>query len=198
MSSCGCECGGSHATVRQVLMDEHRVIEKVLDAVDRMQSEAAFDATFLTQSLDFFRNFADGCHHAKEENELFPALEEAGVPRKGGPIGCMLRDHEDGRGFLRTISENLDAASRRDAEAMAEMNIAAGKYVTMLRHHIQKEDSVLFVIAENLLPAERKSRMLRDFESKPCADGEAGMHDRYVKLAQTLSEWRFTPVTLEA
>lgn len=198
MSSCGCHDKGSHGSIRQVLMDEHRVIEQVLDAVDRMRSEDAFDADFLAKSLDFFRNFADGCHHAKEEEELFPALEAAGVPREGGPIGCMLRDHEDGRGFLRTIAVNLDAASKGNAEARESIGVAAGKYVDMLRHHIQKEDNVLFVIAESVLSAEQKTQMLRDFESEPCADSHAGKHDRYVKLAQSLSQWRFEASPLNA
>jgi hemerythrin-like domain-containing protein len=58
----------------QVLRNEHRVIEKVLDALER-RLHSPIDMTFYQQSLDFLRNFADGCHHAKEEKELFPILE---------------------------------------------------------------------------------------------------------------------------
>ena len=32
--------------------------------------------------LEFLRVFADKCHHGKEEDVLFPALEKAGMPRQ--------------------------------------------------------------------------------------------------------------------
>lgn len=37
--------------------------------------------------VEFLRVFADQCHHGKEEDVLFPALERAGIAREGGPIG---------------------------------------------------------------------------------------------------------------
>ena len=50
--------------------------------------------------MDFLSIFVDKCHHGKEEEFLFPALEAKGVKREGGPIGVMLHEHEQGRGLV--------------------------------------------------------------------------------------------------
>jgi len=51
----------------------------------------------LAKLLDFFQIFVDKCHHAKEEEVLFPALLDAGLPREGGPDQVMLAEHATGR-----------------------------------------------------------------------------------------------------
>ena len=77
-----------------ILSQEHRAIESMLDALEtqirQAKSGGPFPRLFCDDALDFFRNFADGCHHAKEENLLFPRMRERGVPQYGGPIGVML------------------------------------------------------------------------------------------------------------
>jgi hemerythrin-like domain-containing protein len=35
--------------------------------------------------MEFLTVFVDKCHHGKEEEFLFPALEAAGIAREGGP-----------------------------------------------------------------------------------------------------------------
>jgi hemerythrin-like domain-containing protein len=32
----------------------------------------------------FFDEFVDKCHHAKEEQSLFPLIEIKGIPKEGG------------------------------------------------------------------------------------------------------------------
>ncbi|MFO0972104.1 MAG: hemerythrin domain-containing protein [Phycisphaerae bacterium] len=194
MGSCGCHHhDAGEPTVRRVLMDEHRVIERVLDAVERMVEADAVDAPFLTQAIDFFRNFADGCHHFKEERALFPALERQGVPRDGGPIGCMLHEHDQGRAYIRAMNESLSAAAAGDAAARRAVHAAARGYIDMLRQHIQKEDHVLFVMAEQVLPASEQAAMLRTFEQVETAPDAVGKHERYVALADRLENWSFAP-----
>ena len=50
--------------------------------------------SILNQAIDFSINFTNTCHHGKEEESLFPALEKEGMPREGGPIARMLYEHE--------------------------------------------------------------------------------------------------------
>lgn len=191
MSMCGCECHDSRKSVRQILMDEHRVIERVLSSVHRMLETDTIDAPFMRKALDFFRNFADGCHHAKEEDELFPRLERAGVPRDGGPIGCMLSDHAQGRELLQTVAANLDAAESGNSDAAARVRRAAAQYLSMLTQHIQKEDNVLFVIAEQVLCADEKRRMLDAFANPDPSGCDHGKHAHYLRLADELENWPF-------
>jgi hypothetical protein len=73
----------------EVLMDEHRVIERVLGALEeaasRLERGVEVDASFFLEATDFIRGFADGCHHQKEEGVLFKAMTAAGMPQDQGP-----------------------------------------------------------------------------------------------------------------
>ena len=79
----------------ELLSQEHKIILKVLDVAEReaaqMQKSGRANAWTIEKMLDFFQNFVDKCHHAKEERYLFIKMEERGIPRAGGPLGQMLR-----------------------------------------------------------------------------------------------------------
>ena len=150
-----------------VLSQEHRIIEARLTALEleiaRISSGAPFELRFFEEALDFFRNFADGCHHAKEENLLFPRMSQRGVPQNGGPIGVMLAEHEQGRGYLRAVRENLEAAAAGSEAARAAVFQNAGDYIDMLRHHIFKEDNILFRMGKMVLQPEDVDELSRQF-----------------------------------
>ena len=81
----------------EVLKHEHRIIERVLAVMERLAEKPGIGSKEVWEkAIDFIRNFADKCHHLKEEQILFPALEEHGIPREGGPVGMMLLEHEAG------------------------------------------------------------------------------------------------------
>ncbi|HEY3244169.1 MAG TPA: hemerythrin domain-containing protein [Phycisphaerae bacterium] len=195
MSTCNCGTKTCKRTASEVLKEEHRVIERVLDAMGRMLAHAWVDEQFLIKALDFLRNFADGCHHAKEEGELFPILESAGVPRQGGPIGCLTSEHEEGRRLLATIEANLDGAERHVPGAVVAVRRAVAEYIALLRQHIEKEDSVLFVMADHLLGAHEQDLMLKAFDRAEHENGNVGKHERYLALAEELANWEFDLVS---
>jgi len=172
----------------QVLRDEHRVIEKVLDAMERQLPREPIDREFFRQAIEFLRNFADGCHHAKEEVELFPVLESAGIPREGGPIGCMLHEHAQGRLLIGVIADNLDAAAHGDAAAAQDLHRAAAAYIDLLRQHIAKEDNVLFVLADEALGPQEQRLMREAFDRADRSQGCSTQHQHYVELAEELSQ----------
>ena len=182
--SCMCNCKATSAM--DVLKNEHRVIERVLDAMQR-QLARPVDADFYRNAIDFLRNFADGCHHAKEENELFPVLESAGIPRDGGPIGCMLDEHEMGRTLICTIESCIQAAAEGDANATSTLRNAAVAYIRLLRQHIFKEDNVLFVMANEALGPEEQELMRGAFERADRSSSCSAKHQHYVELAGELA-----------
>jgi hemerythrin-like domain-containing protein len=148
-----------------VLRGEHRIIEAKLSELEGQIAAPAgpFPRAFFDEALDFFRNFADGCHHAKEENLLFPRMKERGVPERGGPIAVMLAEHDEGRGYLKAVRENLDAAEQGSAAARDHVGANAQAYITMLRRHIFKEDNILFRMAESVLEADDVAELQKDF-----------------------------------
>ncbi len=154
--------GTMHPT--EILSQEHRVIEGMLERLEeQMETTQPFPRAFFDEALDFFRNFADGCHHAKEENLLFPRMRERGVPGNGGPIGVMLAEHDQGRAYLRAVRENLDAAEQGSAQARELVFGNAKGYITLLRQHIYKEDNILFRMALMVLAPDDVAELAREF-----------------------------------
>ncbi len=172
------------------LMDEHRLIEKVLatleDRLARLDGEP-FPAEFFEKALDFFANFADGCHHYKEEDALFPRLKMRGVPEQGGPIGCMLKEHNLGRSYLAGVRSNLPAAREGSPEAVAAIRQQAGDYIDMLRQHIVKEDTVLFRLAQYALEPDDVEALRRDWARQDNPRIGPAVRARYEALAAELA-----------
>lgn len=155
------------------LMNDHRLIEAVMSVVERkLSAETAFPATFLGQALDFFVEYADRFHHAKEEEALFPALAGRGVPVEGGPIGMMLHEHTLGRKLLADIRRNLPAADQGDEEACSTVRDRASRYISLLRNHIWKEDNVLFRMAQGVLDEAACQKLMERFERSSAASRE--------------------------
>lgn len=64
--------------------------------------------------MDFIRNFADRCHRAKEEDQLFVRMQDRGSPFEGGPIAVMLMEHEEGRRHIGAVAKAIPAAAAGD------------------------------------------------------------------------------------
>ncbi|GBD35774.1 Iron-sulfur cluster repair protein YtfE [bacterium HR36] len=172
----------------QTLMHEHRIIEHglavLLELARRFQTGAAVAKENVIAVLDFFQRFADGCHHAKEEGMLFPELERCGLAREAGPIGVMMRDHEQGRQLLAQMRQALQQADRPENRHLFVQ--AALQYARLLREHIWKEDNVLFRLAERLLSENTDADMVERFEEFERDQIGEGTHERYHQLIHDL------------
>ncbi len=173
-------CHHAASTATGALRHEHELILRAVTLLERLAPAVAAGAPgarpVLRHLAEFFQTFADRCHHAKEEQHLFPALERRGIPRQGGPVGVMLAEHEQGRRLLAAMTGD-------DAAAAAE---AARAYAVLLRGHIDKENSVLFPMAEHLLTGEEQQAMLRAFEAVEDAVVGPGVHQRLLGDLATL------------
>lgn len=130
---------------------EHQGIElmlRILQGVsERIRSGEQIQAEHLNGIMEFFSIVVDKCHHGKEEEFLFPALEAAGVPRDSGPIGVMLSEHEQGRKLVPRLKEAVRSYISREKTATSAIRKIVDEYTALLTQHIEKENSVLFVMA---------------------------------------------------
>lgn len=176
----------------QILRQEHDAILKMLDVADRvaerLDNGATIDPRTLNGLLEFFALFADKCHHGKEEELLFPLMEEKGVPREGGPIGVMLHEHDLGRAFVRQMRDHAHTFAGGTVEAGPKWAEAARGYTALLRQHIQKENDILFVMAENALSAEEQDRLADEFDRVETEKMGEGTHERLHALMDRLVE----------
>ena len=154
-----------------ILRDEHDLILRALlsleAAAERLVVGGALPGGLWTEMIDWLRAFADHNHHAKEEKALFPARVKAGVPAEGGPIAVMLEEHAEGRALL---------AAMRTGESVDQV-AAAQRYIRLLRDHIDKENGVLFPLADAVLDERDQAEVCREFANLNAQLGEAACLD---------------------
>jgi hemerythrin-like domain-containing protein len=169
-------------TATAVLRKEHEAILKMLAVTEevarRVEGGEQVEPEILANLLEFFRLFADKCHHGKEEDLLFPQLEKKGMPRTGGPVGVMLAEHDQGRQLIQQMAKATEAYPNQPATAGPAWTQAARGYVDLLRAHIAKEDNVLFVMAERMLTPEEQTALAEGFEKIEVEKMGAGTHER--------------------
>jgi hemerythrin-like domain-containing protein len=169
----------------EILMAEHRVIEQVLACLEKMAAQAVatgqVDRAPALQALEFFRMFADKCHHGKEEAQLFPLMEARGFPRHGGPTGVMLHEHEQGRACVRAMAAAIEQ------QAATEFAAQARQFIALLSQHIQKEDHCLFAMADQRFTAADQATLLAQFEKVEHEEMGAGTHEKFLGIAADLA-----------
>jgi hemerythrin-like domain-containing protein len=173
------------------LKHEHKIILLVLDLAekeaDRILSTGEVRADRIEKMTEFFREFADRCHHAKEEKLLFQKMNERGMPVEGGPLAVMLHEHDQGRGLVRGVIEALPGARRGDQEAKSTVAENLTSFVAMLRAHIGKEDNILYAMADNILTAEDQRELSEGFERVESEEIGRGVHEKYHRIAEELA-----------
>lgn len=176
----------------KILRTEHEAVLRVLNslerAVARLKNDREVPVTFLEQVLEFLTVFVDRCHHSKEEEILFPLLGEAGVPVKGGPIGCMLDEHSEGREYVGQMKRGLGLWQSGDSTGKPQFIKAAEGYSYLLRQHIMKENQVLFVLADSLLATGLQAEIATKFELVETEKLGAGTHERLHGVIEELEK----------
>ena len=160
----------------ETLKSEHRIIEKVLLALE-LAAARDMPASFYERAIDFLSAFADKCHHGKEEDRLFPCLERCGIPREGGPIGVMCAEHVMGRAHIRQMRSHLQLGK------IDSLRHESLEYVALLRQHIRKEDHVLFEMARHVVAPADARKLSREFDE---VDGAARPQEKYDAVAEAL------------
>ena len=172
------------------LRRDHDLIEKVIKAMEStiqlLNDGKQIPESILLPVIDFSKNFTDVCHHSKEENSLFPALEQAGMPRNMGPIAMMLMDHERSREIGKEMENSAKdyISSGISTKLISDMQ----QYVEHITEHLWKENNRLFMMAEARLQyvSKKVDKELNEIEeSKLKETGKTREH--YEQLAETLT-----------
>jgi len=170
------------------LKSEHQIILRGIDILENgatlLEKGENVPAEFFRKAIEFIRNYADQYHHAKEENILFADLGKAGFSLQAGPVAVMLHEHTEGRQYVARLAEATDRFAAGDRSAVDGIIRNALNYANLLRQHIQKEDLVLYPMAENILGNAGIDRMQTGFEKVEIESG--GTEARYLSLLDTM------------
>jgi len=172
------------------LMKEHRLIERAITVLEtgtaQLEMGKAVRPELFLEVADFVRDFADGCHHKKEENILFVSMVKNGIPVQGGPIGVMLSEHEQGRIYNRGIQSGVEKLQAGDPSGREEILQNGRGYAALLRQHIAKEDAVLFPIADRVIPLPEQEQMWQDFDRAEREEIGEETYAQYLAIVEAL------------
>lgn len=170
-----------HEAVRTAMA----ILEKLTVTLDLAPSAATAEDT--ESLLEFLQVFVDRCHHTKEEKMLFPALEEVGIGRDGGPIGVMLAEHRQGREAIRGMVAALRHYRLGESGAATRFAEHARAYGDLLDRHIDKENNVLFVLAERHLSSEQLAMLETGFNRLEEEEIGTGKHEAFHRMLDDLA-----------
>jgi hemerythrin-like domain-containing protein len=176
----------------EVLMEEHRQIERVLNALEKAAGRLSHGEEvyprFFSGAAFFTKRFSDRCHHNKEEAVLFPALVENGLPKETGPVAVLLFEHAESRRLNLEMWETIERFQAGDERARDKVIQSTLGYIKLLRQHIYKEDKMLFSMADKVIPANQQEQIY-DFLSRKEFD-EMGdeLHEKFFGMAERLEK----------
>jgi len=161
------------------LFEEHRLIEKVIDAMESFTANVRIDCEHgrceLMRIVTFFREYADLIHHEKEEELLMPALTEAGVRWDEGIMSQIRKDHEFERYLIQTLRHaalQLGEWSEDDCRRISEISL---RFVKYMRGHIAREDEQVLPLVRTRLTGPVRDRLeekMGRFDQKRESSGE--------------------------
>lgn len=145
-----------------VLHHEHTVLRTALRAMtleaNALLAGGAIRAEFWRRVVEFLEHFLDRCHHEKEEQILFPALERHGFGRERGPLAALRQEHLEGRRMVRVL---LDALNDRDAGRLANTCLLFCRREEL---HVEREEAALLPMALEVLPEEERRALAQQFD----------------------------------
>jgi hemerythrin-like domain-containing protein len=174
----------------QQLKEEHEGIKLMLKIMEKISNELKngkeLNNDHFEKIIDFIRGFADKCHHGKEEKILFPAMVNHGIPDKGGPIAVMLYEHQLGREHIKELTKAFAAFKAGNKTATKEIIASSMDYVFLLLNHIEKENKILFMMADKVLNEAEQAEIFEAFEKLEIEKIGIGKHEEYHHLLKEL------------
>ncbi len=135
-----------------ILRKEHDTVLKILDSLelalnnkDLMQCQNQINML----QKEFNRHSLD-----KEEKVLFPEIEKF-ILGEGGPTGMMIIEHKE-------LTESIENFKQTDN--LKDLNKIGNHIINLLREHIDKENNMLFMMAEMHFDDKQKKMILKKFK----------------------------------
>jgi hemerythrin-like domain-containing protein len=172
------------------LKKEHNAVKVMLRVLDKLckklEAGERIAPDHLDNIIEFFQVFVDRCHHAKEENMLFVAMQKTMDPSDGDRIGALIKDHVSGRNYLRDLQAASALYRKGDPEAAKMILQSAKHYMTLLIQHIDIEDNVLYPIADARLSSQKQEELLDEFDRLELEEIGEGKHEEFHKMIEKL------------
>lgn len=177
------------STATENLEQDHVHILKLIEAMEHISRIAEPEIKHLENVVEIIKSFADGIHHAKEENVFFPLLGKRGFPTHQGPVAVMLNEHVQGRKYVKGMEENIRLYKAGNKPALIDVYQNMNAYAELLKNHISKENNVLFRMADNVISDSDNDFLLGKFADEEKRHSAHARSEDYIKMIQDLTEF---------
>lgn len=169
------------------LMHEHRDIERILVLLQEEDGYLASgkepDAGRIDELCTLMREFADRCHHGKEEDILFRELNKKDLSAQHRRIiDELMNEHVMARDMVQGLQSAKDEFQRGNHRALVAIQAQLEKITALYPQHIKKEDKDFFHPCMEYFSQEEMEAMLAEFE----AFEERMDHDDYLARIKVL------------
>lgn len=155
------KAGLKEGHVIHTLVSEHEMILAFLDKLDAVNKAIQSMNGYNAGEKEFgeLKHIAEHlveaeAHHKREEDVLFPAVEEKGVY---GPPQVMRVEHEELRARKKKLKELAEGAGGGNfADFKKQLDTQAEFIVMTLRDHIFKENNILYPTALQVISDEKQ------------------------------------------
>ena len=143
----------------EILRNEHNIVLKILDNLENNLKDKNINQA--KKSIELLGREFNKHSLNKEEKILFPEIEKF-MPREGGPTGMMIIEHEDLTKSIKSFKQINNSEN---------LNEIGNHVITLLREHIDKENNMLFMMAEMHLDNKQKEIILKKFKEIDLEEG---------------------------
>jgi hemerythrin-like domain-containing protein len=167
------------------LMIEHRLIERMVGVLrgemQGIEKKNEVHAELIDSGVDFFRTYADRCHHGKEEDILFRDLAKKRLsPEHKKIMEELIEEHRFGRETVRQLLSAKERYVKGEATARKEIIGILKKLVGFYPVHIEKEDKHFFLPCMDYFSREERDAMLQE-----CWNFDKQLiHEKYRQLVE--------------
>jgi hemerythrin-like domain-containing protein len=174
------------------LVEEHLIIAKAVSVTQEFRAEIQSGAHIRPKRywllIDFWSTFADIVHHGKEEQVLFPAIEQhGGTSEFGDTIEQLVEEHMQLLGYISDLRRSAKPAFTGDKAARDRVIKCLDEYVKLTAPHIQLEDTELFPAAATVFSEKEMARLAKEFKAMD-ARTRPQVHSYYKTLLENLME----------
>ena len=173
----------------EIMVEEHKNILEMLEVIRTYSlkilkgEEVQYEDFY--RIIDFIRNYADKHHHGKEEELLFNKIvEELGSPGEKLVKYGMLVEHDLGRLFVKDLEDAVSSVLAGNIDARLDVIANAIGYSNLLKRHIEKEDSVVYVFAEKNLSQDTLREL--ELQCNSYEEAKEAEAERYLGILEEL------------
>ncbi len=174
-------------TATSNLEHDHEHILRLISVMECIVGSENPNMGHIEKIVDIIKNYADGLHHAKEEKQLFPFLARRGFSPETGPVAVMMHEHEQGREYVKGITENVSLYMEGNHAALKEIYTNMSGYAALLRSHIGKENNILFRMADRALSDADQKELLKKFEKAEREQSNGSASADYIGTISSLA-----------